>query len=205
MGSRKFLFTIVFGILLILLSLDPPFPEQMFLQHSATLIAIAIMIWDIRKNYFSTSAFFFFWLFMVLHIIGARWIYSNVPYNEWFISILNFNLNEYFGFERNHYDRFVHFAFGITFFPVVYEIITKNLKCSFKTALLLTFFAIQFFSLFYELFEWLLTILLSPEEAENYNGQQGDIWDAHKDMALAMLGSGLIFLKYQIFNRKSVR
>ena len=163
------------------------------------------MIWDVRKNYFSTSAFFFFWLFMVLHIIGARWIYSYVPYNEWFISILNLNLNEYFGLERNHYDRFVHFAFGITFFPVVYEIITKKLKCSFKTALLITFFAIQFFSLFYELFEWFLTIFLSPEEAENYNGQQGDIWDAHKDMALALLGSTLVLSKYIIFNVQRVR
>lgn len=30
---------------------------------------------------------------------------------------------------------------------------------------------------------------LSPEDAENYNGQQGDMWDAHKDMALALIGA----------------
>ena len=28
-----------------------------------------------------------------------------------------------------------------------------------------------------------------PENAENYNGQQGDIWDAHQDMFLATLGA----------------
>lgn len=44
-------------------------------------------------------------------------------------------------------------------------------------------------SLFYEWIEWLIAIGLSPEEAENYNGQQGDIWDAHKDMLLATLGA----------------
>lgn len=27
------------------------------------------------------------------------------------------------------------------------------------------------------------------EEAENYNGQQGDMWDAHKDMLLATIGA----------------
>ena len=30
---------------------------------------------------------------------------------------------------------------------------------------------------------------LSPEDAENYNGQQGDIWDAHQDMLLATVGT----------------
>ncbi|WP_286943775.1 DUF2238 domain-containing protein, partial [Acinetobacter sp. UBA6526] len=33
---------------------------------------------------------------------------------------------------------------------------------------------------------------LSPEDAENYNGQQGDMWDAHKDMFLATVGAVLI-------------
>ena len=41
----------------------------------------------------------------------------------------------------------------------------------------------------YELFEWLITVFLSSEEADCYNGQQGDMWDAQKDMALAMIGS----------------
>jgi putative membrane protein len=48
---------------------------------------------------------------------------------------------------------------------------------------------VQAGSLIYELFEWALTLVLSPDDAEGYNGQQGDLWDAHKDMALAMLGS----------------
>ncbi|MGE8539319.1 MAG: DUF2238 domain-containing protein, partial [Acinetobacter sp.] len=34
-----------------------------------------------------------------------------------------------------------------------------------------------------------IAIGLSPEEAENYNGQQGDSWDAHKDILLATLGA----------------
>jgi putative membrane protein len=41
----------------------------------------------------------------------------------------------------------------------------------------------------YELFEWLLTLTVPLDLAEDYNGQQGDLWDAHKDMALALVGS----------------
>lgn len=48
----------------------------------------------------------------------------------------------------------------------------------------------------YKLFEWLLTIVMSPEQADNYNALQGDAWDAQKDMALAMLGFTIMALCY---------
>ena len=54
---------------------------------------------------------------------------------------------------------------------------------------------IQTGSMIYELFEWLLTI------ADNYNGQQGDIWDAQKDMVLAMLGSTVMAAFYLCKNK----
>jgi putative membrane protein len=44
-------------------------------------------------------------------------------------------------------------------------------------------------SLVYEWAEWGIALALSPEAAEAYNGQQGDVWDAHMDMLLATLGA----------------
>ena len=41
---------------------------------------------------------------------------------------------------------------------------------------------LQTFSMVYELFEWGLTLVMTANVAENYNGQQGEIKDAHKDM-----------------------
>ena len=41
----------------------------------------------------------------------------------------------------------------------------------------------------YEIFEGLLTLMVAPEMADGYNGQQGDMWDAQKDMGLAFVGS----------------
>ena len=61
-------------------------------------------------------------------------------------------------------------------------------------AVLMAWLMIQTGSMMYELFEWMLTIVMTSESADYYNGQQGDIWDAQKDMALALLGStGMLF------------
>lgn len=57
---------------------------------------------------------------------------------------------------------------------------------------------IQTGSMIYELFEWLLTIVMTPDAADNYNGQQGDMWDAQKDMALALVGSTGMFIVYML-------
>jgi putative membrane protein len=44
-------------------------------------------------------------------------------------------------------------------------------------------------SLVYEWAEWAIALTMSPEAAEAYNGQQGDVWDAHMDMLLATVGA----------------
>lgn len=175
----------------------------MFLQHAATVIILGLLWYDTRKNFLSYPAFLGIGLFVLLHIIGARYVYSFVPYNEWSKNVFGWDLDAYFGFQRNHYDRLVHFLFGILVFPFLFELFARKFRLSAGMAILLTWLGIQTFSMVYELFEWLLTLLLSSQEAENYNGQQGDMWDAHKDMALAMLGSSLAAL-YYAFRKKSM-
>ncbi|MDG2370574.1 MAG: DUF2238 domain-containing protein [Flavobacteriales bacterium] len=69
------------------------------------------------------------------------------------------------------------------------------------TNLIFAWALVQSFSVFYEVFEWMLT-LINGDIATDYNGQQGDVWDAQKDMALAMLGSTLTALYYLVFKRK---
>ena len=56
--------------------------------------------------------------------------------------------------------------------------------------------------MFYELLEWGIAFSLSEDMAESYNGQQGDMWDAHKDMALAMVGSMISWFLISFSNRK---
>ena len=44
-------------------------------------------------------------------------------------------------------------------------------------------------SLWYEWFELAVAMTMSGKDTEAYNGQQGDMWDAHKDILMATLGS----------------
>ncbi len=54
---------------------------------------------------------------MLIHIVGAHYLYSYVPYNDWIQQVFNFNLDQYMGWSRNMYDRLVHLAYGIFSLP----------------------------------------------------------------------------------------
>lgn len=180
--------------------INPIFPNEQLLQHSGTILLLLILIFDLMKNSLSKLSFIFLSIFIFFHIIGARYIYTYVPYDKWLNSILSLNISIN---ERNHYDRFIHFIFGILAFPFLCELITKNNKNTTKNiSILLTWAIIQSLSMFYELFEWILTLVLSSEAADNYNGQQGDIWDSHKDMSLAFFSSSIMAFVY-LFKKKS--
>jgi putative membrane protein len=60
-------------------------------------------------------------------------------------------------------------------------------------------------SCLYEVFEWLLTIIAAGPMADKYNGQQGDIWDAQKDMAIAGLGGAFGILWLLFLKRAQIR
>lgn len=189
------MFVASLALLILLTSIHPIFPHEQYLQHIGTLLIMGIMIGDIRRCRLSLLAVVGLSVFCALHIIGARWIYSYVPYAEWVRAL---HLPFDFASERNHYDRFVHFAFGLLLLPLFYDISARRLgECKFL-AIMVAWLMIQTGSLIYELFEWSLTWFLSPDAAEGYNGQQGDGWDAQKDMALALLGSSLTAIGYWI-------
>ncbi|MFZ5554403.1 MAG: DUF2238 domain-containing protein [Bacteroidota bacterium] len=176
---------------------DPLFPHLTFLMHFVTVIGFLLMVADIWKNYVSLVAYTAFSLFLLLHIIGACWVYSFVPYNDWLVNTIGFDLDGYFGFQRNQFDRLVHFSFGLLYFPVFYELCERKLQRKIFS-LLFAFLLVQFFSVLYELFEWYLTLVLGEKDVEGYNGQQGDMWDAQKDMGLAMLGAAVTWIIYVI-------
>lgn len=168
---------------------EEPTIDDLCLNNLGSLLLFLLMLWDAFKNVLSKFGFWGFFIFSVLHSIGATWLYSSVPYNKWFIDLIAFDFNSFFDFSRNHYDRLVHFSFGLLLLAATKDILIHNSSFNLKQSLLVAFLCIQAFSMVYELFEWSLAITLSEEAAENYNGQQGDAWDAHKDMALAMIGS----------------
>lgn len=194
MKTQKIILILILVLFAILTTaIKPLFPHDQLLQHIGTLGLIFWLIYDTKNNQ-QWSGFVGIMLFSVLHIIGARYVYSNVPYDQWFPFIFDPIATS----ERNHFDRFVHFSFGVLFFPFLMNWISNwGLKNILKT-IFITWLIIQSMSLIYELFEWNLTLMASPEDADTYNGQQGDLWDAQKDMALAMLGSTIMAFYYYV-------
>jgi len=178
-------------VLVVAIASIHPLEFESYLLHQGgtvfMLIALLIAFKKIGLNYFS---FCLYLAFLFIHIIGAHYLYSYVPYNQWILYFFNFDLNQSMGWSRNMYDRLVHFAYGLLLYPFVYrcfQVWLPNTK-PFSLFLLVIQFVMAS-SVFYELLEWGLSIGLSPEDAENYNGQQGDMWDAHKDMFLATIGA----------------
>lgn len=178
------------AIAVIFASIHPLQMDDYLLHQVGTLVGVILLLFLQWQRRVSMWGFALTILFILLHILGAHYLYSFVPYNEWFIQLFNFNMNHYFGWSRNMYDRLIHFSYGLLLFKICYDVFSVGFAQvkPFKVALL----AIQFImasSMVYEVIEWLLAIGLSPEAAENYNGQQGDMWDAQKDMLLATVGA----------------
>lgn len=200
--------TILFFIVIligILTCIHPIFPRDQYLQHIGTILLLIPMVADLRKSRMPMSAFIGIALFTLLHIIGARYVYSNVPYKEWSVS-LGLVGADFFQDPRNHYDRFVHFSFGVLLFPFLVYLCKERLRQKPLIAILIAWLVIQTGSMIYEMFEWLITVVMSPATADSYNGQQGDMWDAQKDMALALIGSTIAALfylfKYKLISNK---
>ena len=126
---------------------------------------------------------------------AAHWTYSDVPYSSW-LGGLGIDLQDTLGSSRNMFDRLVHLAFGLLVVRPIVELESNYAGVNRRLAYRLAILFVLASSAAYEIFEWTLAILISPEAAEAYNGQQGDVFDAQKDMWMATAGAilGLLFL-----------
>ncbi|WP_455069909.1 DUF2238 domain-containing protein [Prevotella aurantiaca] len=196
--KTKLALTLFLVIVAIITCINPIYPDEQLLQHIGTVLLLIPLITDIFKKKMPMLAFAGMVCFTLLHIIGARYIYSYVPYKEVAVS-LGIVGTDFFQDSRNHYDRLVHFSFGLLLFPYLVYICRNYFKQQSSISIIMAWLMVQTGSMIYEMFEWLLTIMMTANDAENYNGQQGDIWDPQKDMGLALLGSTIMLLFYYVF------
>ncbi len=187
--------------LLLLVQVDAPFPETAYLHHLPTLALLLAAPFLLRRWPMSTAAVACVAAFFALHTIGGRWTYTEVPYDAAAQALLGTSVTDLFGFTRNHYDRLVHFAYGLLIVLPVGEALERHLRVSPRLARYIAFESVLAASALYEMFEWALTLAAAGATADAYNGQQGDIWDAQKDMTLAALGAALM-LGFQWLGRR---
>lgn len=166
-----------------------PYPDELKLQHAPTvliLLGLGVAVW---RRWLGSASVHCVLGFLGLHIIGARWIYSFVPYDSWTSSLFGVSLSDQFGWRRNHYDRLVHFGSGLLLVPPAAEVLQRYGGMTPRGAAVQAIAVVVALGALYEIMEWLLAVTLSPERAEAYNGQQGDVWDPQKDLLMAAIGS----------------
>jgi len=169
------------------LAINPWYRDDWLLENILVFAALPILMWSDRRFTFSNTSVWMLFLFFVLHAIGAHYTYSEMP---WFSPV-----TEYFGFERNHYDRLIHFLFGFLLFLPFYELFNSFEKSAKKT-FLFTFIFLIAASGFYEVIEWIATQMTHADLGTAFLGIQGDEWDAQKDMACGYLGTLLAAAVY---------
>ena len=184
---------LVFLVVFVGLGLDPTSRSDWLLENFLTVLALAWAIWWYRRTPLSNLACTLLFVFGVLHEIGAHYQYSEVPYETWVAALCeDCSLDALFGFQRNQFDRLVHFLYGLLITPVAAEVIVSRVRLRGFWLFVLPVTFMMSHSLIYELIEWLAASVVAPEVGQAYLGTQGDVWDAQKDMALATLGSLIV-------------
>ncbi len=157
-------------------------------EHTLTLSMVIFIAAFYNIFRFSDSSYTFIFLFLMLHVYGSQHLYAGNPFGNW--------LQQTYALQRNPYDRIVHFAFGSLLALPIQEIFSRAFKVISSWSYLLTVQTILALAAVYELVEWLVADLVYKNNAQamHYLGMQGDIWDAQKDMALAVAGATIAML-----------
>ena len=138
---------------------------------------------------------------LAIHELGAHFTYPRVPYDEGVQALTGHSLDAALGWQRNQYDRLVHFSYGLLLLAPLREAL---LRLTPLRGLWLTAMAVNLVlstSAVYELIEWLGGEYLGDDQAKAFVATQADPWDAQKDMALALLGA-LLASALQAFRRR---
>jgi putative membrane protein len=184
--------------------IQPHWPKEQALQSTLTVAGLIGLVWYGKRYSMKNFDFAAICFFMAVHCVAARWLYSYVPYDDWFKASMDWSPQAAFGFERNHFDRLIHFLYGVCFIPAITHFIRLRYQTTPRIAIIIGVMLVMCSSLAYEWFEWGIALTLSPTQAEAYNGQQGDIWDAHIDMLLATLGACLMIPFLRLTHETSV-
>lgn len=164
------------------MAVSPYDPFHWWLENVLVFFFLAILIVTYRFFQFSQLSYIMIALFFFLHTYGAHYSYST-PVDPW--------MRDVFGFQRDSYDRIVHFCFGLLIVLPIQEMLWKIVQIgrgwSYSFAVMVVLAA----GAFYELIEMWVVFLVAPEVGTMFIGVQGDPWDAQHDIELAMYGSVL--------------
>jgi putative membrane protein len=145
------------------------------------LALVALLIATYRRFPFSHLSYLLITVYLTLHTIGAHYTYAKVPLGLWLEHVMDM--------DRNHFDRIVHFSFGLLMTYPTRELFVRLFDVRALLANYLTLITPLGLSGLWEIIESWFARAVRPELGQAALGSQGDIWDAQKDMAAAVYGS----------------
>ena len=185
---------VLFSLVWIIVAIEPYNRSDWALENVLSVLAVAVLVVTYKRFPFSRVSYSLIFIFLVFHEIGSHYTFAKVPYDQWTFTALGFSLNEFLGWERNNYDRIVHFLYGLLIAYPIREIYLRIADAKGFWGYFLPFNLTLSTSLLYELIEWGAAEVFGGELGIHYLGTQGDVWDAHKDMGLAGIGALITML-----------
>lgn len=191
---------LIFLIEFIFLAIQPHDRGDWALENVLVILFVLFLAGTYKRFPLSRISYTLIFLFLCLHEIGAHYTYAEVPYDSWFALAGGFSLNDFMGWERNHFDRFVHFSYGLLLAYPIREMYCRIADAKGFWAYFFPLELVMASSMMFELFEWGAATLFGGDLGVAYLGTQGDIWDAHKDMLLASTGAFLAMSVTAVIN-----
>lgn len=174
----KYLWAFIFVVVLIWSAIDPKDRFTWLLEVFPAIIGAGILLMTYKRFQLTPLLYVFILVHCVILMVGGHYTYAEVPFFE-----------QLFGATRNNYDKLGHFAQG--FVPAL---ITRELLLRLHIVNgrgWMNLFAVSVclaFSAFYELIEWWVAAA-TGENADDFLGTQGYVWDTQSDMAFALIGA----------------
>jgi putative membrane protein len=185
------IYLLIFFICWAVTFINTPNRANWFTENTLTTVFIVLLVTTYKKFRFSDLSYTLFFVYILLHIYGAEYTYAENPFGYW--------LKDAFHFERNPYDRLVHFSFGFMLAYPMRDYFKNYFKWPNWVCWVLPVEITLSFSAAYELIEWLVADIFFPSEGIAYLGTQGDVWDAQKDMGIAFCGALLSMILFRVF------
>ncbi len=152
-----------------------------FLEAVPALIGLAILVWTYKRFPLTPLAYTLILIHCLILFLGAHFSYEKVDTFRF--------IRDFFGWQRNNYDKLGHFAQGFVPAILAREILLRNAVVNGRGWLNLFVISICLaFSALYELFEWGVAVA-TGDSANSFLGTQGYMWDTQSDMAMALVGA----------------
>jgi putative membrane protein len=174
-----------------------PVDREAWTLASIPPTAFVVLLAATRRRFpLSNASYLLLGAFLTLHTVGVHYTYAQVPLGDWVRLELALG--------RNHFDRLVHFAFGLL---LTYPLLEGFGRLVAVRRLVVYYLAVMTsvgLSALWEILEAWVAQAVSPEAGVAFLGAQGDIWDAQNDMAAALYGAVLCALLTAALSRPSV-